>query len=75
MNLKKVLDLGCANGVIGIKAKMLMPDAKIIFSDDSAMAIQSAKENYRIYFNDEAEFNWTNCYETCPKKFSGPNSL
>jgi 16S rRNA G1207 methylase RsmC len=60
---KKILDLGCANGIIGIKAKQLNPEAKIIFSDESWMAIKSAKENYRNYFNDEADFFWTNCFE------------
>lgn len=58
-----ILDLGCANGVIGIKAKMLNPKAQIIFSDESAMAIESARINYQNYFSDEAQFIWTNCYE------------
>ena len=64
---ERILDLGCANGVIGIKAKMLMPGAKIIFSDDSAMAISSARRNYQNYFADQAEFYWTNCYENAEK--------
>lgn len=65
-NVQKILDLGCANGVIGIKAKMLNPKAQIIFSDESWMAIKSAKENYRSHFDDEAEFVWTNCFEDKP---------
>ena len=64
---KKILDLGCANGVIGIKAKMLNPTAEIFFSDDSAMAIMSAKENYKNHFQDEAHFFWTNCFERQPQ--------
>lgn len=59
----KILDLGCANGVVGIKAKQLSPEASIIFSDDSAMAIQSAAKNYQKYFSDRPEFIWTNCFE------------
>jgi 23S rRNA (guanine1835-N2)-methyltransferase len=59
-----ILDLGCANGVVGIKTKLLNPEAKIIFSDESFMAIQSAKTNYAEYFNDEAEFVWTHSFET-----------
>lgn len=60
---KKILDLGCANGIIGIKAKLENPDARIVFSDESWMAIKSARENYRNHFSDEADFFWTNCFE------------
>jgi 23S rRNA (guanine1835-N2)-methyltransferase len=66
----KILDLGCANGVVGIKAKMLCPNSHIIFSDESAMAVMSAQTNYRNHFSDEASFHWTNCYEN-----GEPNSL
>ncbi len=65
-----ILDLGCANGILGIKAKQLNPRAKISFSDDSAMAIESARINYAHYFQDEASFHWTNCFEG-----QRPNSL
>lgn len=58
-----ILDLGCANGVVGIKAKMLHPTSRVIFSDDSAMAIESASVNYESHFRDEARFIWTNCFE------------
>lgn len=64
---ERILDLGCGNGVLGIKAKLLNPKAKIIFSDDSLMAIQSARINYNSYFDDEAEFHWTNCFESGEK--------
>ncbi len=60
---QKILDLGCANGVIGIKAKMQNLSSRIIFSDESWMAIKSARENYKNYFPDEAQFVWTNCFE------------
>ncbi|HAR41214.1 MAG TPA: hypothetical protein DCS07_01050 [Bdellovibrionales bacterium] len=62
-NYKTILDLGCANGIIGIKAKQLNSATKIICTDDSSMAIQSAHTNYRNYFPDEGQFVWTNCYE------------
>jgi 23S rRNA (guanine1835-N2)-methyltransferase len=65
---KKILDLGCANGIIGIKAKMENPESQIIFCDESYMAIKSARENYRTYFQDEARFYWTNCFEDHPEK-------
>jgi 16S rRNA G1207 methylase RsmC len=60
---KKILDLGCANGIIGIKAKLENPQAKIIFSDESWMAVKSAEENYRNHFQDDAGFFWTNSFE------------
>ncbi len=60
---QKILDLGCANGIIGIRAKELNPKASIVFSDESAMAIESAQTNYKKYFEDEAIFCWTNCFE------------
>ncbi len=63
----KILDLGCANGIIGIKAKMINPVAKLYFSDESSMAIDSASSNYKNYFDNEAEFLWTNCFENRPQ--------
>ena len=73
-NSKVILDLGCGNGIIGIKAKLLNPSAQLIFSDESNMAIQSARANYRNYFQNQAphpvqnhpQFQWTNCYEDPP---------
>ena len=67
-NFDSILDLGCGNGIIGIKAKQLNPHAQIIFSDDSQMAIQSAIENYRKHFSDEAQYCWTNCFENQKKE-------
>lgn len=65
---KRILDLGCANGIVGIAAKKQNPTAKVIFCDESNMAIQSAETNYRNFFPnaaaDSAEFRWTNCFET-----------
>lgn len=65
-SFKTILDLGCANGIIGIAAKKLNPAAEVIFSDESSMAIQSAMANYRNCFADQpgqARFLWTHCYE------------
>jgi len=60
---KTILDLGCANGVIGIAAKRENPMAKILFTDESRMAIQSSESNYRAFFQDQAEFCWTHAYQ------------
>ena len=68
-NFKTILDLGCANGVVGIKAKMLYPEVQVIFCDESAMAIESAKINYQNHFSDEARYEWTNCFENGQKDF------
>ncbi len=65
----RILDLGCANGVVGIKAKMLNPDSEIIFSDESAMAIESARTNFQNHFLAPADYYWTNCFEGQPKDF------
>jgi 16S rRNA G1207 methylase RsmC len=59
----RILDLGCGNGLVGIKAKMINPKADIVFSDDSKMALLSAKTNYFKISKDEASFVWTNCFE------------
>lgn len=62
-NYENILDLACGNGIIGIKAKMLNPMAKIFFRDESYMAILSSLKNYKKNFDDEAQFTWSNCYE------------
>lgn len=68
-NFEKILDLGCANGIIGIKAKMVNPKATIYFSDESYMAIKSSKANYEAYHSDPGIFHWTNCFENQEKNF------
>lgn len=55
-----ILDLGCANGIVGIRAKMQNKNANMYFTDESMMAIESAKMNYRhCCSEDEAHFLWT----------------
>jgi len=66
-DFSSILDLGCANGIIGIKAKELNPKSIIHYSDESFMAILSAKENYQNHFQDEPVLHWTNCFEEGPK--------
>ncbi|MBC7693491.1 MAG: methyltransferase [Methylotenera sp.] len=65
-DFKTILDLGCGNGILGIQARKRNPLAKIIFSDESAMALQSAKINFERQFPESAasaEYHWTNCFE------------
>ncbi|EQC47983.1 methyltransferase [Bacteriovorax sp. Seq25_V] len=61
---RRILDLGCGNGVVGIKAKLVNPEADISFADESAMAIRSAKVNFENYFADEPITFWTNCFDS-----------
>ncbi len=57
---RTIVDLGCGNGVIGVRARMLNGDAKILFTDESRMAVDSAEANFRIFFPEgPAEFLWT----------------
>lgn len=59
-----VLDLGCGNGIIGIKTKILNSNSKLYFNDESYMAIKSASINYKKFnFSDDAQFLWTHCTE------------
>jgi 16S rRNA G1207 methylase RsmC len=41
----QVIDLGCGNGVIGLLTLAKMPNAKLTFVDESAMAVASAENN------------------------------
>jgi len=60
---KTIVDLGCGNGVLGLMAAIKNPAAKIIFTDESYMAVESAIENFLAVFEDtrEAEFLQTDC--------------
>ena len=40
-----IADLGCGNGVIGLRALMNNPDARLLFIDESHMAIASSRLN------------------------------
>lgn len=41
----RMVDLGCGNGVIGITALALNPDAEMLFVDESYMAVESSRAN------------------------------
>lgn len=59
-----ILDLGCANGILGIVARIKNPDINPIFCDDSFLATKSTKENYRSHLKEECRnIFWMNCYE------------
>ncbi|MDD5276261.1 MAG: methyltransferase [Methylovulum sp.] len=50
---RNIIDLGCGNGVVGLIAAELHPEATVHFVDESFMAIASAQENFRRAFGDE----------------------
>ncbi len=47
---RRIVDLGCGNGVIGIIAAALNPESNLLFCDESYMAIASAEENFQTAF-------------------------
>lgn len=42
-----IADLGCGNGVLGLRALALNPQARVLFVDESHMAICSSEQNVR----------------------------
>ncbi len=42
-----IVDLGCGNGVLGIMASRLQPQAHLSFIDESYAAVRSTKENHQ----------------------------
>jgi 16S rRNA (guanine1207-N2)-methyltransferase len=60
---KDVIDLGCGNGVLGLMVAARFPQARLIFVDESYMAIASAQENFRQAFGlqRQAEFVVGDC--------------
>lgn len=70
-----VVDLGCGNGVLGVNALTLAPDAKVIFVDESYMALESARLNVLNNFPDkidQCEFVASNCLETLINRENKP---
>ena len=59
-----IVDMGCGNGVIGLMAAIKNPQAKLIFVDESYMAIESAKVNFQNALpNRQASFFTTDCLQ------------
>ena len=42
-----VTDLGCGNGLLGLTIKKRFPDTSLSLTDDSAVAIESARHNFK----------------------------
>ena len=61
----RVVDLGCGNGVIGMVTAGLNPGARLLFSDESHMAVASARQNFSAAFGQTraAEFRVDDCLQ------------
>ncbi len=53
---KRIIDLGCGNGVLSVKLGQLNPNAEIIGVDESYMAVESATLNVKAALGPEFQF-------------------
>jgi 16S rRNA (guanine1207-N2)-methyltransferase/23S rRNA (guanine1835-N2)-methyltransferase len=63
---KTVVDLGCGNGVVGLHVLYNSTSSKVVFVDESYMAVESAKQNVQSNMPDKmhrCEFLVSNCLE------------
>ncbi|MEU6471022.1 methyltransferase [Streptomyces massasporeus] len=44
---RRVVDLGCGNGVVGTSVALADPDAEVLFTDESFQAVASAEATYK----------------------------
>ncbi|UUS30205.1 MULTISPECIES: methyltransferase [Streptomyces] len=44
---RRVLDLGCGNGVVGLAVAVAAPGAEVVLTDESYQAVASAEETFR----------------------------
>ncbi|WP_299004470.1 methyltransferase [uncultured Shewanella sp.] len=67
-----IVDLGCGNGVLGLRAAQLFPHAHIHFIDDSNMATTSAKQNWQgnNFPSKQGHFYWSDCLSELPNEIA-----
>ncbi len=65
-----IVDLGCGNGVVGVIAAERNPNATLHFTDESFMAVASAKATFEAAFGNQrkAQFYCTNALEGLPAR-------
>ena len=54
-SITHIVDLGCGNGVLSVKAGQLNPNARLTCVDESFMALESAKQNLLDNLGEERE--------------------
>lgn len=69
-NFNHIVDLGCGNGILGLRAAQLFPDANIHFVDDSNMAVTSAIQNWQAndFPSEQGHFYWSDCLSELPSE-------
>ena len=70
-NGKTVIDLGCGNGVLGLRVLQQNQPEKLLFVDESAMAIASAQQNVAINFAaslSRCDFVSSDCLSAIPEQ-------
>ncbi len=61
---QQIADLGCGNGIVGLMAATVNPQATLHFVDESYMAVASAEDNFSRAFPDrKALFSVTDCLQ------------
>ena len=73
-NNERVIDLGCGNGILGLNALALAPQARITFVDESFMALASARQNVAENFPEQlaqCEFVPSNCLDALKQAEEG----
>ncbi len=62
---QRIVDLGCGNGLLGLIAASLNPQASVLFSDESYLAVACAQENFNTGFAVDrvADFKVTDCLQ------------
>jgi 16S rRNA (guanine1207-N2)-methyltransferase/23S rRNA (guanine1835-N2)-methyltransferase len=71
MENKTVIDLGCGNGVLGLHILNQNKQTKVVFVDESYMAVASAKQNILANLTEKAlqsEFIVDNCLDNFTEK-------
>lgn len=75
---KRVVDLGCGNGIIGLTVLQNYTDCHVTFVDESYMAVASARKNIETNFSDkmsQCTFAVSNCLEHFDKQTSFDNII
>ncbi|VAW40159.1 23S rRNA (guanine(1835)-N(2))-methyltransferase [hydrothermal vent metagenome] len=65
-NIQDIIDLGCGNGVVGLNLSILYPDANIVCTDESYMAVASAKLTIKHNIGSATKFKFKvdNCLDS-----------